>query len=136
MIEWGNRCMPQQVRPHSREFPDIRTFQTLVTSDASVKSSAQTRQMCSTGIYRPGWAHGFINRAFCSFPSSFFNLTTTRKYTTAIQYYVKKNTEEHTANVPILTCRLNVTCRLISMKTNSVSMGNWKIHIFLLKGDI
>lgn len=39
-------------------------------------------------------------------------------------------------NVLILICRLNVMCRRIFMKTNPVSLRNWKIHIFLLRGDI
>lgn len=67
--------MPQQVKLHSREFPDIRRLQTLVTSDASVPQSSEiTRQLCGKAIYRPGCAHGFINKAFLSFPFSFFFL--------------------------------------------------------------
>lgn len=64
--------MLQQVKLHSREFPDIRRLQTLVTSDASVRSSETTRHMCGTGVYWPGCAHDFIDRAFRSFPISFF----------------------------------------------------------------
>lgn len=43
--------MLRQVKLHSREFPDIRRLQTLVTSDASVKFSKLAKQMCGTDVY-------------------------------------------------------------------------------------
>lgn len=43
--------MLQQVELHSREFPDIRRLQTLVTSDASMKSSKISKQMRGTAVH-------------------------------------------------------------------------------------
>lgn len=49
--------MLRQVELHSREFPDIRRLQTLVTRDAFATFSKLAKQMCGTDIYRAGSLH-------------------------------------------------------------------------------
>lgn len=101
--------MLQQVKLHSREFPDICRLQTLVTSDASVKSSAITTQMCDTGIYRPNVLMSF---SFISHFIAFFSLI--RSYSLGTRYSrlrLHENTQQLDTQQDYLSWKWRVTTR-------------------------